>query len=140
MKLEVFEVLEKVSKAKTKKEKIDILRNNNVMSVRDVLQGAFDNNIKWNLPEGAPPYTPNRPESIPSTLLRRHLDFKYFVKGLVVSEKLNSLKREQLFVGLLESIHPKDAEILLLMVSKKPPVKGLTKKLVQEAYPDLIPE
>lgn len=136
--LEVYEVLEKVTKAKTKKERVEILKANEAISLRDVLRGTFDESIQWNLPEGEPPYTPNKPESTPSTLHRQHRNFKYFVKGLRESENLNKIKRERMFIEMLEAVHPQDAELLLCMVNKKPLVKGLTKKLVQEVFPDLI--
>ena len=138
--LEVFEILDKVAQAKTKEERIDILRKNEITAVKDVLRGSFDDTIKWNLPEGDPPYTPNKPESTPSTLLRQHRYFKYFVKGLRESESLSKIRREKMFIEMLEAVHPRDAEILLCMISKKQAVKGLTKKLVQEAYPNLIRE
>jgi len=44
-----------------------------------------------------------------------------------------------LFIEMLETIHPEDAKILLNMIQKKPPVKGLTEKVVKEAFPDLLP-
>jgi len=44
-----------------------------------------------------------------------------------------------MFIEICESVHPEDARILVSMINKKPPVKGLTEKLVKEAYPDLIP-
>lgn len=138
-KLEVYEILEKFEKEKSRKGKISILRENNIMPLRDVLQGIFDKNIVWNLPGGNPPYTPNRAESTPSTLLKQHMKFKYFVKGLVESDNLKTLKRESMFISMLESVHPEDAKILVSMINKNPPVKGLTKKLVEEAFPDLIP-
>lgn len=138
--LEVYEILEKVSKAKTKQERVEILKTHECMPLRDVLRGTFDNTIQWNLPGGVPPYTPNKPESTPSTLHRQHRNFKYFVKGLRESENLNKIRREQKFIELLESVHPQDAELLLSMINKKQPVKGLTKKLVQEVFPNLIRE
>lgn len=137
--LEVFEILERFEKAKSRKEKIAVLQQNNIMPLRDVLQGTFDDRVQWNLPSGTPPYTENIPESVPSTLLKQHLKFKYFVKGVPTSENLIKPKREKMFIDILESVHPEDAKILVSMINKKPPVKGLTKKLVQEAYPDLIP-
>ena len=63
--------------------------------------------------------------------------FGYFVNG-AKGDGLPAYKRENMFVQLLESIHPADAEIVLSMVAKKSPVKFLTKKLVQEAFPNLI--
>jgi len=103
-KLEVFEILDKVSSAKTRKDKIDILQKNNIMPIRDVLRGTFDPNIQWNLPSGDVPYTPNKEESYPSTLLKQHMKFKYFVRGLRESENLNSIKREKMFIEICESL------------------------------------
>ena len=137
-KLEVYEILEKVENAKTKQDKIAVLQANNVMPLLDVLRGTFDETIQWNLPEGTPPYTPNNEESYPSSLLRQHRNFKYFVKGLRESSRLNPIRRERMFIDILEAIHPKDAELLVSMINKKSPVKGLTKSLVKEAFPQLI--
>lgn len=137
-KLEVFEILEKVENAKTKKDKIAVLQANDVMPLLDVLRGTFDETIQWNLPGGTPPYTPNNEESYPSSLLRQHRNFKYFVKGLRESSRLNPIRRERMFIDILEAIHPKDAELLVSMINKKSPMKGLTKSLVKEAFPQLI--
>lgn len=134
----VFEILEKVSNAKTKKEKITLLRENDIMPLRDVLRGTFDDAIQWNLPGGTPPYTPNIPESVPSSLFKQHLKFKYFVKGLRESSSLNPIRRERMFIDVLEAIHPRDAEILVDMINKKSSVKGLTKEIVKEAFPGLL--
>lgn len=135
---QVYEIFEKVAKAKARKEKIAILQENNIMPVRDVLQGTFDPKIQWNLPAGKVPYEPAPEQSHMSTLLKQHVKFKYFVKGFRESEKLRPLKRERMFLEILEGVHPRDAEILVDMINKKTSVKGLTEKLVKEAYPDLI--
>ena len=89
------------------------------------------------LPVGKPPYNPNRPESVPSTLRNLHRDFGDFVEG-ARSSALGKLRVETKFIQMLESIHAEDALIVLDMVAKKPPVKGLTKKLVEEAFPTLL--
>lgn len=138
--MEVFEVLDLFTEAKSRKDKIEVLKKyGQNMPVRDVLQGTFDPSIEWNLPDGTPPYTPNNEDTAPSSLRRQHLDFKYFVKGLLESNRLNPIKRERMFIDMLESVHPEDAKILVSMINKKAPVKGLTKKIVQEVYPNLIP-
>ena len=142
MKYDVWEVFEKFEQAKTRKERIDILKKNSQhWAMRDVLQGTFDDRVQWNLPKGAVPYTPNAEDApTPSSLLKQHMNFKYYVSGLRESEDLLNIKRERMFVDLLESIDCRDAEILVSMINKKPPAKGLTKKIVQEALPDLIPD
>jgi len=139
-KMQVFEILDKATKAKNRDERIKVLQENNIMPVLDILRGTFDETIQWNLPDGTPPYTPNEESSPPSTLLKQHLNFKYFVKGLRESNSLNKVKREKMFIDLLEAVHPRDAEIVVSMINKKSPHRYLTKKLVQDAFPSLIRE
>lgn len=136
--LEIHEILDSLTAMRKKQDKIDFLRKHDSMALRDVLKGTFDPAIQWNLPEGAPPYEQENEDVSPSTLRKKHRDFKYFVKGLQISERLNPIRREVLFIRLLESIHPEDAKIVISMKDKKQPVKGLTKKLVEEAFPGLI--
>lgn len=139
--LHVFEILEKASKLKSRDERIEMLRQHKIMPVLDVLRGTFDNTIQWNLPDGTPPYTPNAEGAPPpSSLLRQHINFKYFVKGLRESSSLPAVKRERMFIDLLESVSPQDASVVVSMINKKSPYRGITKKLVQDAFPDLIVE
>lgn len=133
----IHEVLDKVDKAKTKQEKIDILRDNDSNVMKNILIGTFNDKIEWNLPPGDPPYQPAAAESAPSNLNRQLDQLLYFIKGNK-GDSLGQIKREFMFIRLLESIHPSDAKIVLAMVAKKLPVKGLTKALVQEAFPNLI--
>ena len=137
-KLDVFEILERATAETTKGGKINVLKENECMPLKDVLRGCFDDTIQWNLPTGTPPFTPNRPESVPSTLLKQHMQLRFFVKGVPDGEELTNMRREKIFTNILEGIHPKDADILVLMINKKAPAKGITKKLVQEAFPGLI--
>ena len=132
----VFEVLDKVAAAKTKDEKIKILRENESWALKDILNGTFNEDFKWNLPPGKPPYRASRPESAPTNLLRQNVQFKYFFQG-GPGDKLSTVKRESLFIGLLEGIHPDDALVVLNMIAKKPP-KGITKKLAEEAFKGLL--
>lgn len=137
-KMEIYEILQKFEAAKNKQERVKVLQQNNIMPLLDVLRGTFDDSIQWNLPGGTPPYTPSSAETPPSSLLRQHRNFKYFVKGLQESSKLTPVRRERMFIDMLETVHPNDAEILVSMINKKSPVKGLTKKIVEEAFPELI--
>lgn len=135
---DVFEILEEFEKQDTTiKRKEVLLKYANIPALTDVLRGTFDDSLQFTLPEGRPPFTANRPESTPSTLRKQHKQFSMFVKG-GPGDSLPTFKKETLFIRLLESIHPADAEIVLSMVSKKSPVKHLTKELVKEAFPKLI--
>ena len=136
MKLEVFEIFERYAKLKTRKEKIQYLKDNGIPAVRDVCRGIYDERLEFIIPEGKPPYTPNRPESVPSSLKRKHRDFGMFVKG-AVSAKQPQYKIERMYIQMLESIHAEDSEIVIDMVKRKAP-KGLTKKIVEEAFPKLL--
>jgi|TARA_R110001606_G_scaffold393675_2_gene563802 hypothetical protein len=135
--LEVWEVFERVGNAETREGKIQILKENDHWAIRDVIAGCLNPKVEWNLPKGRPPYTANRIESIPGTLLRENTKFTYFVKG-GKGDSITAVKREKIFIGILETVHPNDAELVLKMVEKKMPVKGLTRKIVEEAFPGLL--
>lgn len=134
----VYEVFEAVGKATKREDKIKILRENDTIALRDVLQGIYDSRVSWLLPTGAPPpYEPADPRSVPANLLTQNRQFTYFVKG-GKGDNINALKRESIFIRLLESIHPKDAELLISMINRKAPAKTVTLKLIEEAFPNLI--
>ena len=138
MELEVFEIFHQFSQLKTRKDKIAFLKEKgNIPAVKDVIRGVFDDRLEFILPAGKPPYTPNRPESVPSTLRKKHREFGDYVRG-ARSAQLKQFQIEKQFIQMLESIHPEDALIVLDMVNKKSPVKGLTKKIAEEAFPNLI--
>ena len=133
----IYEILDGASKAKTKEERIAILRRYESWALKDVLRASFDPAVIFTVPSGAPPYEPNWPESTPSNLLRKNRDFTYFVKG-GQGDAMPAFKREKVYVGLLEAIHPKDAEIIVKMVNKKLGIPKITEKIVKEAFPSLI--
>ena len=139
MEREVFEIFEDFTKLKTRKDKISFLKEqgNQVPAVQDVIRGIFDDRLQFVLPEGKPPYNPNKSESVPSSLRKLHRQFGDFVEG-ARSQGLGQLRVETKFIQLLESIHAEDALIVLSMKDKKSPVKGLTKKIVEEAFPTLL--
>jgi hypothetical protein len=132
----LHEVIKKAAEAKTREEKIQILRQYESWPLKDLLRGTYDDSIQWILPPGTPPYEPADPQRHPSSFVKQNQNLKYFAKG-GPGEKLVPLKRETMFIRMIESIHPDDALLVLSMVNKKP-IKGITKKLVEEAFPDLI--
>tara|TARA_R110001592_G_scaffold358832_2_gene664288 strand:+ start:2152 stop:2586 length:435 start_codon:yes stop_codon:yes gene_type:complete len=133
-----FEILDSVAAAKTKAEKIKILQtHNNHWATKDILRGTFDEAVKWLLPTGAVPYEPAPDNSHPSEWVRHNKQLQYFVEGGPGAQMM-TVKREKMFLDIIETVHPRDAELIVGMINKKMPVKGITKKLVKEAYPDLI--
>lgn len=134
--LMIWEVLDLVSKAASKKEKIKILQMNNSLGLRDVLKASFDDRVQFMLPEGVPPF-----EKATEKFL--HLDKVTKNMGLYLKQnegRVNKAKVEMLFIRSLETLDPKDAIVLCQMKDKTlgKAYKGLTKKLVQEAFPGLI--
>jgi hypothetical protein len=141
MGLMVHEVLEKAAEASSRKEKVAILQQYNTLALRDILKGSFDDSIQFILPEGTPPY---REDDAPygytmSSLQQQTKKFRYFIKG-GPGENLPAVKRERMFIEILESVHKGEAQLVLLMKDKKMNgvYKGITKKLVQEVWPRLI--
>lgn len=137
MDLDVFEVIEKAGKQRTKAKKIEILKQNETWALKDILRGSYDSTIQWEIPQGKPPYTPSPAHMHPSTLLREHLKFVYFVKGTRKSQSIPKFKRERIFLEIIEGVHPKDAELVVNMINKKPP-KNLSRPIVEEAFPGLL--
>jgi len=132
----ILEVLEEAQKKRTKAEKIEVLKKNESWALKDVLRGTFDSIVQWELPEGTPPYTASEPHNHPTNLLRENTKFAYFVKG-GKSGQMPKFKRERLFIGVLEGIHPEDAKVVIDMINKKPP-KYITRPIVEEAFPGLL--
>jgi hypothetical protein len=132
----VYEVLQDVLNAETKEDRIKILKKNESWPLKDIIRGTMDETVKWNLPKGAPPYTPNVEGSAPSSLAKQHKKFVNFVKG-GPGDNLPPIRRENLFVEILEAIHPKDALLVIDMINKKR-MKGLTRKVVYESFPGLL--
>jgi len=130
------EFLEKVGRLKRTQEKIDALKYNDSLPLRIILQGCYDPNVKWSLPEGTPPYKPNDLVDQEHVLIKETQKLTYFIEGF--HPDLKQMKRETMFVQLLENCAPKDAELLCTIKDKKP-IKGITLQHVTEALPGLIP-
>lgn len=138
-KLEVHEVFELLRKTKSKKEKVKILQDNNSGALQDICRGVFDHRIVWKLPnESDPPYNPSTASSVPASLLKETAKLAFFVQG-GRGANLSQVRREQMFIQLLEGIHPEDAKIILKTIKKQPP-DGLTEASVREAFPNLLPD
>jgi hypothetical protein len=136
----IHEILDRVAEASTRKEKVEILREYNTPALRDILKGAFDDNVEFNLPKGAPPYTPGSAQNPGSTLRKQHKKFRHFAS--TPQRRKAGPKVETIFIKMLESLHPEEAQLVLWMKDKDlgGKYKGLTKKIVSDAFPGLISE
>ena len=136
MDLLISEILEKVSKVKTKKEKVRLLQEYNHDALRMVIKSSFDPKIEWALPYGDVPYTRNdAPEGTEHTSLSYESRKLYhFIKG--GDNQINQNKREAMFVQMLEGLHESEAAVLVAAKDKKlhQMYKGLSKNVVMEAF------
>ena len=136
MQIGLAEFLEKVGRLKRTQEKIDAIAANDSLPLRIILQACYDPNVQWLLPPGVPPYKPNDLVDQEHILIKDIEKLKYYIKGFY--DDLPQLKRETMFVQLLENIAPKDAELLCAIKDKKP-IKGITLEHVTKGLPGLIP-
>ena len=136
----ISEILRKVSNAKTKKEKVDLLKKHNSPALRQLMVINFDESIISELPEGDVPYTPNdAPVGTDHTRLEQEYRGLYrFFKG--GDPRIKALKRETLFVQLLEGLSSEEAELLVLCKDGRlnEKYKRITKAVVSEAFPQIV--
>ena len=163
----VFEVLDLVSRQRSKAKKVQILKTYEDISIKSVLIWNFDESIISVLPVGEVPYTGYDEQNTYSgtlttklteeirqmhdkgnfslgvsdqqghtTIRREWKHFYHFVKG--GNDAMKSIRRETMFINILEGLHPLEAEILCLVKDKNLGTKyKITKEVVAEAYPDI---
>lgn len=136
--LGIFQILNKVAEAAKAEDKIQILRENDSGALRTILKYALDPSIEWDLPPTDPPFKPCPYPAQELRLLSEVRRLYLFIKG--GNPNLTKMKREALYIELLESIHPEDAMVLNCAKNKKLPHKTITAKIVKQTFPDLIEE
>lgn len=157
-----FEVLQLASKQRSKDKKVEILKEYEDPSLKAIFIWNFDESVISLLPPGDVPYfgdntmkTSTISERIEdavskmgngasigavdqkySTIKKEYTKFYNFIKG--GNDSMNGIKRENIFINILEGIHPLEAEILCLVKDKRLQEKyNITKEIVSEAYPDI---
>ena len=139
MALSIPLIFEDVAKANSFEARQKVLLENESTPLKELLKYAFHPDIKFVLPLGMPPYkTIGSPEEYNPTYLYPNIrKFYLFVEG--GHEGLTQLRREQLFIQILESLHPKEAEVVIQVKDKKLNYRGLTYKLVKKTFPEILP-
>ena len=137
MNLSVYEMLEQVDKEKTKAKKIERLREfSSTKALIVILEFGLDAGWVWQLPSGSPPYSPSVKEAdLQHVLKSDYRRLQYFV-NTPQGKAMKPLRRETMFIELLESVDNNDAKLLLAAKEKTMPFKSITKKLVMEAFPN----
>jgi len=162
----VFEVFKLVSKQRSNQKKIEVLKKYEHPSIKSVLIWNFDESIVSALPAGEVPYASvgeqnsfsgtvsekiedavikmnelnsnsiGSQDQGRSSIRKEYQKFYNFVKG--GNDGLSSIRRETMFINLLQGLHPLEAEIVCLVKDKKLETKyKITKQIVSEAYPDI---
>ncbi len=164
----VFEILDLVSKQRTKAKKVAVLQRYGDLSLKQILKWNYDTSIVSVLPEGEVPYGKFEDDAKTSgnltkkitlevrrmhetgsfslgssdkqghtTIRREARNFYRFVRG--GQDSLSSLRRETMFINILEGLHPLEAEILVLVKDGKlEEAYNISKDVVSEAFPDII--
>ena len=162
-----FEVFDLASRQRTKAKKVEVLKKNEHISLKSILIWNFDETVISLLPEGAVPYSEYDEQTSYSgslstkiteeirrmhetgsfslgssdkqgrtTIRREYKNFYHFVKG--GNDSMNNIRRETMFINILEGLHPLEAEILCLIKDKQLETKyKINKDVVSEAYPDI---
>ena len=132
----ISEIFTKINNAKDKPKKIEVLRQYDTPGMRMILKGAFDPKIQWDLPEGTPPYIENEaPAGTEHTYLEVEAKrlYNFAVGG---NDQLNKIRKETLFIQMLEGLHASEAKVLIDVKNKSlnKTYKGLTSDMVKEAF------
>jgi len=160
----VFEILELVSKQKTNAKKIEVLKTYEHDSLKSIFIWNFDDTVISLLPEGDVPYGDTKDQNVYSgtlsqnlsreasggesatgqdldgrgrtSLRREYQNLYHYVKG--GNNTLTTIRREMMFINLLQGLHPKEAEVLILVKDGKLTDKyKITLEIVKQAYPEI---
>ena len=163
-----FEVFDLVSRSRSKAKKVEVLRKYDDQSLRRILVWNFDESIQSILPGGPVPYVGYDEQNTYSgtlstrisqdvrvmhetgnfslgvsdqqghtTIRRESKNFYHFVKG--GNDAMSNIRRETMFINILQGLHPLEAEIVVLAKDGKLSDKyKITKEIVSEAYPSIV--
>jgi hypothetical protein len=133
------EVFDLVNAAPDVNSRVAILQEYSTFGIKTLLQINFKSNLKFDLPSGTPPY--NQDKGAPGIQTRHFEKVIYDLKNLVVGSTVSRIKKEKLFITILETLHPRDSEILIAAKDKTlvKMYSSLTEATVRKAFPNLLP-
>jgi hypothetical protein len=137
----IYEIFDEFEEFKTKKERMAVIEKNLSKTLIQVLEYTFHPDFKWKV-KGFPenyqikPVPPGMSNCQLSTEIRK---IYMFQEGNPTAESLTERKRNELLLSLLESIEPREAEVIMGIFQKDQGVKGLTYNFVKEAFPSMLP-
>jgi len=138
----IYQIFDEFELAKNKKERMDIIGKNLSPVLVEVLKLTFHPNYQWMIDEIPDNYKIPQDvlPGITHDTLNNQLRRIYIVqKGHPTAEKLTTKRRNELVIQMLESLEPREAEIIAGILRKDQGVKGLDYKFVKEAFKDMLP-
>ena len=161
----VFEVLDLASQQKSSDKKVEVFKNYEHDCVKMIMVWNFDESVISMLPEGEVPYGETQDQTVykgslsenlareaaggesatgqdldgrgRTSIRREYQNLYHYVKG--GNDSLTTTRREMMFINLLQGLHPREAEVIVLTKDKKLGDKyNITFDQVREAYPDIV--
>lgn len=136
----VSELFDLVEKEKSQDGKIFLLRKHQLNVVKAILHMNYEGAVNFLLPEGTPPYKKESEIPIGYEKTTLNMELKRFYLWFDQTLNISKVKRESLFIEMLEGLHPSEAEIICLAKDKllHSKYKSLTLDLTKLAFPDMI--
>lgn len=137
--LGIGEILDLLKAAKNKQERVQILQTHSSDPLKKFLYLALNPDCQMDLPEGTPPFKPlTKPDGFGDTTIAASIRswYVFFSKS---APQVTQSKRETMFINLLETLDQREANYLIAAKDKKLSV-GVTRKLIDEVFPNLIPK
>jgi hypothetical protein len=141
MKKLIYEIFEEVEERASRKDKIAVLRYNNNIALRTILQATFHPDIVFSV-SAIPAYRPSdAPIGLGYISIDQELGRLYLFErnNPKYNPALTEKRKTEILIQILEAMEHKEAKVFENMLLKKQPAKGLTYALVKEAFPGLIP-
>ena len=137
--LSLAEITAGVCELKDTSEQVAYLQKNNSKELRNILILMYDKKWSFALPSYPPPYTPSVHSETHGMLYREARKLAYFVNEMSEGENLSAIKKESLFIQMLETVDADDAKLLLQMLAKRP-FPELSPDTINEAFGQIISE
>jgi len=134
----IYEIFEEFVMAKSKKDKINILRQNDSSVLRNVLKAAFNPTINFVIREAVQYRKSDSPPGMGYSNMATEMDkiYIFIENGVRVNPNLRFERKKQILIQMLEALEAKEANVFMNMLLKDLKVEGLTAPIVNEAFPD----
>lgn len=138
----IYEVFDEFELAKNKKERMEVIGRNLSKTLHDVLLLTYHPDYQWKIKQFPEQYVPNLDNKNGFSYLQLSTELRklyLFQIGDPTAEKLDERKRNEILIQMLESLEPREAEVLNGIFNKDQHVRHLDYDFVKEAFPDMLP-